>query len=217
MKVIPVKTLRLGLEDHKDGTAKIENELMYLAKFDFETLKQSSVDPEKQEQYELRSPNGTIRMRRINDGEIELCTKTWKEGVNGRKEAEMSLPPSADMFENFMTLASHGQLKVRYFIPIDGTEGAWKPDPVTEWVPPYEGKLVWEVDVFYIDRELSAPCEWCKIDLEIPAGFDITNHPNASLAIPEQFTEVFTKQLKERTPEDQKFVTQILTSQAIKA
>lgn len=197
----------VSTEDHNDGRIRKENERMYLAKCSLDVLQRAAVDPVKQEQYDLQGVNGAIRVRAIDDKEFILCSKAWEPGVDGKDEVED--PVSEGQFNIFKRISPRGLCKVRYHIPIDGTEGWWKPEK--DWTPPYDGKLVWEVDVFYPTLEFDKPAEWVKIDLEIPPGIK-----SILPTLPDIFTDVFDVQFRDRTPEQQRWVADIMDSVSIK-
>jgi hypothetical protein len=195
---------RASMEDHSDGLARVERELVYFAKFDLGQLKEIGRDPTYQEQYEIMNDRGTIRVRCIDHKEYILCSKTWTPGVKGKKEVEQDT--TVAMFENFRAMAPSGLCKTRYYIAIEGTEGTW---PKTDdYEPPLNGALCWEVDVFHPNLDTSESAEWCKIDLEIPERFNELNLPD----VPSIFTDVFKTQPMDRTPEEKAKIDDIMKS-----
>ena len=221
MRVIRLTQLVGSAEDHSDGKLRMERELVFFAKFDYEQLLAASVNPVYQEQYELRGNNGGIRVRKIGSadtvyGECEyiLCSKSWVPGVEGKKEVEQET--TEDMFENFRRISSHGLRKIRYNIPVPGTEGAWKPNAGE--TPPYNGALVWEVDVFLPEAVKMSnlkgwpKADWCKIDLEIPENYPVESLPK----LPDFFTEVFDVQPLQRNPEQEQYARSIMDSVQVK-
>ena len=224
MRSIAIRKLLGGVfsrEDHSDGKLRMERELVFFAKFDHEKVLQIGRDPVYQEQYELRGNNGGIRVRKIcsannigSDSQYILCSKSWVPGAEGKKEVEQET--TEDMFDNFRKISSHGLRKIRYNIPVPGTEGAWQPNAGE--TPPYAGSLVWEVDLFLPDAVRMSDvtgwpkAEWCKIDLELPEGYDQSNLPR----LPDMFTDVFDVQPLDRNDEQQAKAKEIMDSVAVK-
>lgn len=111
-----------------------------------------------QEQWEYRThdknnkPNGTLRTRKINEGErYELTVKAYKPGGVG--VIETNLDSDEDMHDAIANLADRCIRKVRYVFPVDVS---------------YKGEsyeLMWEVDRF-----IRPDGEWddiIKIDFEV--------------------------------------------------
>ena len=194
----------ISQEDHADGLARVETELVFYAKFDLAALMEIGKEPTYQEQYEVMNSRGTIRVRCIDHEEYILCSKTWKPGVKGKIEVEQTTTEA--MFKNFKAMAPSGLCKTRYYIAIEGTEGTW---PKTDdFDPPLNGALCWEVDVFHPDLDTSKAAEWCKIDLEIPAKFNELNVPD----LPAIFTDVLKTKAMNRSAEEQAKIDEILNS-----
>lgn len=139
-----------------DGQARPERELVYYAQIvDYDELEKAD-SVEHQEQWEARIDDpasaycGTMRMRVIDGTRYVLTVKTSPKNTCERTEVENELPAEAGraMLEQLKKLRSKGMIKTRYTFKVPGST------------------LCWEFDVFS-DPE-GKPCEWCKIDLEVP-------------------------------------------------
>lgn len=150
-----------GLESSVDelgviGQDEIEYEIygMYKSLTEIESL---SEDSELQEQYNILTETGTVRVRSAKLASEDkttyiMTTKTFGDGI-GTPEENFEVPEH--IFNHFKVIAQSGLLKRRYFIKAgkqllnDGT---------------YE-KLVWEVDVFL--NAQGEPLGTVKIDLQV--------------------------------------------------
>jgi CYTH domain-containing protein len=178
--------LSLGLEAATlDGKATVELEYVFFAKLkDLAQLESIATHSELQEQYELRKPNGCIRVRAVDDKQYILTAKAWKDGVDGKAEAEQTT--TADMFRIFKLIADSGMRKRRFFVPIPNTD------------------MTWEFDVYYTEQNGTlVPVEWIKIDLEVAQRLETLPE------FPVPLESVFDKQPRQRTPEEQAFVSEL--------
>lgn len=193
---LPVKALVSSLESAATGNSIRELEYAFFGRFnDLDTLKSIAVDVEEQIQYSILKPNGTVRVRSINDSEYELTTKVWKAGVTGKDEC--TNPTSKDQFDHFREIADTGMRKTRYIVPIEGTEGTWKPTEDNP-EPKYNGCLFWEFDVFF--DKVGDLVTWIKVDLEVPAPLE-TIPP-----FPISINDVIWNQYGHRTPEEEELI-----------
>lgn len=196
---LPVKALAASLESNTTGKSITELEYVFFGQLsDLDALKALAADVEEQVQFSIIKPNGTVRVRSVNDQEFELTTKVWTAGVVGKKEA--TNPTSKDQFDDFSKIADSGMRKTRFIVPIDGTEGTWVPNEDNP-TPKYEGRLFWEFDVFFDNAGNLIP--WVKIDLEVPEQL-----PQVP-AFPVELTNVIMNQFGQRTPEEEAFVKQL--------
>lgn len=189
-----LKLANISLEDN--GVEKVEYELeIYGRIVDFSEIEKAAVKSEYQEQYELKRPNGTIRVRMTKNDEgttYTQTTKTWNRQRNKRKEAELEVPEH--MFEHFKRLADSGMIKRRYFIPFAEVIETNEAGEVRE-------NLFWEVDVFE-DRD-GKRSDWCKIDLEgVPEDIDVPE-------LPITLEQAITNQYGDRTKEEIELLTKL--------
>lgn len=163
-----------------DGNAVQEIEYMFFGKLeDFSQLERAD-KIERQEQWEVRTPLGGVRVRRCEaEGEVTyiLTSKVKREGEKGKEEVETEV--TADMFEHFKLHASTGMRKDRHCFNVPDSE------------------LVWELDVFY--SASGDPVPWVKIDLEVPGEIALPQWPV-------EFSEVITNQNGKRSDEEQAIV-----------
>lgn len=191
----------ISLEQAVDGVARDEIEYVFYGRMvNPEELKNAD-EVERQEQWEIRvekvdgnASGGGLRVRKTNDNEYTFTSKTYTPGKFGKKEVE--LVSTVDQFEQFKMMAPRGMSKTRYIFVIPGTEGTWKGDEVK-----YGGSLFWEVDVF--SKNDGSLESWVKIDLEVPS---VSVQPPA---FPIQLEETITNQYGKRTPEEEKFVSEL--------
>lgn len=184
---IPLKLFAISLESN--GVEKVEYELEVYGKIvNFSEIEKLSVRNEYQEQYAIKKPRGTVRVRMTKDDSgtrYEMTTKTWDAQRNKRKEAELEVTEA--MFEHFKSISDSGMIKRRYFIPFGQIVEELDIGEITT-------DLNWEVDVF-LDLEGNRQ-EWCKIDLEgLPENVDLPE-------LPIQLDEAITNQYGDRTPEE---------------
>lgn len=136
-----------------DGSTELEREYEIYGTVEDPAVLLKAERTEYQEQWGLPTHTGSIRVRETRQGDKTVYTQTIKiKTAEGNEENEMEV--SEETFNIFKRLVPNGLLKNRYFFPI--------PD----------SKLVLEVDVFQ-DLEGNV-CPDVKIDLEVPAGVDIS-------------------------------------------
>lgn len=161
-----VNAFKLATEDAATtAQAKREDEIVVYCKINnFDGLKNASYK-ESQEQWEVKSRNGKIRVRKTTVADLEskysmaIKVKDKSAGFEGNKEVEFDI--SADAFEALKAIAHSGMNKDRYVFKTTKSTinlGSGK----TELQVP---DLVYEVDVFHDGNGGYHP--WCKIDIEI--------------------------------------------------
>lgn len=163
-----------------DGNATQEIEYMFFGKLEDFTQLEKADHTEYQEQWEIRTDSGAVRVRRTeSDDEVKyiLTSKVKREGELGKEEVEIET--SEDMFEHFKLHATSGMRKDRYCFNVPDSE------------------LVWELDVFHDSKGEIVP--WLKIDLEVPGEIKLPEWPVG-------FTQVITNQNGKRTEEEQAIV-----------
>lgn len=122
---------------------------------------------------------GTVRVRQIDGGKVELTTKVKRDS----DEAEIET--SQDMFDHFRKLADQGLIKVRHFFPVDD-------------------EFTYEVDAFF--NTAGQFSEWVKIDLELPPGVEtIDTLPD----LPFEMTDIRVIAPGPKKPEDLAFVREL--------
>lgn len=195
-------------ESITDGNERKEKELVYHAILKDMSVLQNAAKIETQEQWEIKIPkidsnslnvkpnlcSGRMRVRKINNGEKYIfCSKTKDEDGN----LEVELESTEDQFNQFYKMSTSGMYKTRYCFPIEGTEGSF---PEGE----FDGRLVWEIDVFKKHPEDESVVEWVKIDLELPENFtgEIPNFPFETNAI-------IYAQYGSRTDEDEALISNL--------
>lgn len=166
----------------------------------------------EQEQWEIKleaqegaKKQGFLRVRRTTEKNKDsssnymLTLKVAEEGVVGRKEGNREI--DADFFELYKSVAMKGMNKTRFHFPIKGTEGTWKAEP-DQPPPPFEGALVWEVDVFKApDGKGYYP--WVKVDLEVPQA--LSELP----AFPLSYEKSITSQYADRNEDEKAFIKEL--------
>lgn len=189
-----------------DGESRIERELVYHAILEDLSFLEQAIKKEKQEQWEIKiektEPSivprnlagGRMRVRNINDGEKYIfCSKTKDKD----HQAEVELESTEDQFLQFVSMSTGGMLKTRYYFPIDGTEGSF---PEGE----FDGKLVWEIDVFKSHPAAEDVVEWVKIDLELPENW---NKEIPTFPFPTK--QLITSQYPNRPEEEEAIVSKL--------
>lgn len=178
-----LKTFWASLEARQEvpnGEAKQEKEYMFFGLLkDFAQLEQAD-SIERQQQWEIRTEKGCVRVRRsevTGETSYTLTSKVKREGEEGKEEVE--LEGSADLFEHFKLHATSGMLKDRYCFKVPDSE------------------LVWELDVFYLPN--GEPVPWVKIDLEVEEATSLPDWPI-------NFERVITNQNGQRTEEEERLV-----------
>ena len=148
---------KLGVEEHSDGKAFKEPELVfYCCINDFTVLEEAKATMESHEQWELkvhpsekRFAEGRIRIRKTTkDEQVDFVqtTKTKLQGI----DISVPIPISEDGFRQFQYICESGMIKDRYVFPIASTG------------------LNWEVDMYPIrnSKGKTKYNEWCRIELE---------------------------------------------------
>lgn len=122
---------------------------------------------------------GTVRVRQIDGGKVELTTKVKRDS----DEAEIET--SQDMFDHFRKLADQGLIKVRHYFPVDDN-------------------FTYEVDAFF--NTAGQFSEWVKIDLEMPEGVEtLDTLPD----LPFEMTDIRVIAPGPKKPEDLAFVREL--------
>lgn len=193
--------LTAGVEAAADNVVRDEIEYVCFARVNAEQVESIQTaaltgGSEKQEQYQVKAPNGLVRVRRTNDTEIALTAKAWI----GETRKEINCECTAELLDTFALAAGSGWLKQRFKLKLADTAGMWATDH-----PNYEvtgdGSLFWELDFFTKDGTVFSP--WIKIDLEVPSH---------DVPLPEldfDVEESMCVQYKERTAEQHAFCTQL--------
>jgi len=122
---------------------------------------------------------GTVRVRQVDGGRIELATKVKRDS------SEAEIETSKDMFDHFRKLADQGLIKVRHFFPVDDS-------------------FTYEVDAFF--NTAGQLSDWVKIDLELPEGVETID---ALPELPFEMTDVRVIAPGPKKPEDLAFVRQL--------
>lgn len=197
---------KYSLEGVADGESRIERELVYHGILEDVSILDQAAKKEDQEQWEIKinktEPSvtpanltgGRLRVRKINGGEkYVFCSKT----KDGDYQAEVELESTEDQFNQFAAMATGGMIKTRYYFPIEGTEGSF---PEGE----FDGKLVWEIDVFKSHPSDTETKEWVKIDLELPENWnkEIPKFPFAT-------KQLITSQYPNRPEEEEVIVSRL--------
>lgn len=122
---------------------------------------------EHQEQYEVLTENGSVRIRASTlegkETEYTLTVKTWQKGVAGRNESNSKKGAIDEaFFENWKRLAKSGIKKTRYIVPA-GKQRLTVPSLIEQYGEVVD--LFWEIDVF--TTKDSQQSDWVKLDLEV--------------------------------------------------
>lgn len=109
-----------------------------------------AVNRQRMEQWNIPvdSEHGRLRIRKIDDIQMLLTSKTFRPGVIGCLEHTTAIIKA--QYENIRRMAEDGHYKTRIVIPF------------------VQHEFRWEVDLYYTSG--GAYSQWVKIDLE---GFDI--------------------------------------------
>jgi hypothetical protein len=139
-----------------EGQAE-EREYVWFARVVDPRQLRAAAHTEELEQWLIRTASdvrgGTVRARCTNGRDYEITVKNHTGYKGGAVTAtETNQPCSKEMFEAFKAVAPRGSHKVRYVFPIG------------------DGKHKWEVDTY-------AGTEYCKVDLELPAGVEVPDFP----------------------------------------
>lgn len=174
------------------GETQQERELVFfgkLAEDGVDILRQNATKIEHMVQHQWLYDNtsvggvkGQVRARAIQIDNEEpkyiMTTKVYR-GPGDATESEVEIP--VEMFDAIERMAPEGQAKTRY--TVEGTDG-----------------LAWEVDVIYTrDHQV---IDWAKIDIEIPAGFNLRDNPAMPEALNGVFVQMIDRPYAERTDEE---------------
>lgn len=190
---INTKGLVASLE--AEGKAEIELEYVLYGKIENFTQLDKASSKEEQEQWEIRIEKdakhpiaGCVRVRRLPGDRYILCMKQIVEGKDGKIEVEQDT--TADMFKTMKALASAGMHKMRYVFEI--------PDSIN----------VWEVDVYF--NPDGTMQQWCKVELEVKEPVSVLP------PLPLELSEVIANQWRNRTPEENAKVDELMKSVFLK-
>lgn len=186
------RLLRLALEEEPaDGKARREIEYTFYGRMiDLGQLDHAH-DFEMHEQWEIRiahteanAGSGRIRVRKTQKtiSDVPLYVQTSKTEYNGDGDRiEISLPSSAEGFQQFQILAESGMMKDRYIFR----------DP--------DSGLEWHLDMHYIRGSHAGEkkyCQWCRLELEVPKrGIPLP-------PLPVQLEDLITNQRNQQTEEE---------------
>lgn len=152
-----LQNAEISLEEQQD---EIEYEL-YVKLTDLDQLnKAHTVVNQEQWEYRIKSdngePKGTLRVRKIDDGDsYELTVKAYTETYGKKLETTNNI--TFDMYEAISLICDRMLRKTRYSFPVTLKEATDTEEAVTS---------AWEVDLFILPDGSIYP--WAKIDFEIP-------------------------------------------------
>lgn len=161
------------------GNTKREDELVLYAKItDFEGLK-AATGKESQEQWEVKSEYGRIRVRKTSKEGIDptfdltFKTKSSNAGIEGNLETTYDIDEA--MFESFKQISENGMVKDRFFyevakVTVKNASGM-QDIQVTD--------MFYETDVFF--NEDGSYNENVKIDLEVNKLLDKINETHKDI------------------------------------
>ena len=118
----------------------------------------------EQEQAQLKTPKGGVRVRKFREGRnwaYEMTTKTKLSNTGSVVNQEQTTEITSDVYRLFTSACDTVMIKARYVFDIERVvvkNAALDAEVVVEG-------LKWEVDVF--QTPTGAMSEWCKIDVEI--------------------------------------------------
>ena len=118
----------------------------------------------EQEQAQLKTPKGGVRVRKFREGRnwaYEMTTKTKLSDTGSVVNQEQTTEITSDVYRLFLSACQTKMVKSRFVFPI---ERCTVKNATLNAEVVLEG-LKWEVDVFQTPEGLMS--EWCKIDLEI--------------------------------------------------
>lgn len=171
-----------SLEELVDGKTHNEIERVFYGKVSeslINEIKAKAIDKEHHEQWNIKTPNGSVRVRAYKgEDRYVLTTKT--------KGKETDCETSKDQFEHFKVISGYGMIKDRYNFPIDTSD--MTPLQAAKWK-----ELKWEIDLFILPDGKYAP--WCKIDLELG------DHPEEMTPLPKlpfHFDKVLTDKAEDK-------------------
>ena len=161
------------------GNTKREDELVLYAKItDFEGLK-AATGKESQEQWEVKSAHGRVRVRKTSKEGIDptfdltFKTKSSNAGIEGSLETTYDIDEA--MFESFKQISENGMVKDRFFyevakVTVKNASGV-QDIQVTD--------MFYETDVFF--NEDGSYNENVKIDLEVNKLLDKINETHKDI------------------------------------
>lgn len=178
--------LRRYSQEEVSDKVGIEREKVFygtLSDADFErlvSLTKNGGSIEKQEQYSILKPRGSLRVRQVVENEATKYIMTAKQYIPGAKGVpEKEEYVSAEMYEMFKYICDSGMRKVRHIV-VD-----------------HNGR--WEYDIFYNEQNERYP--WCKVDLEdSPAGAEM---------LPVPLGELYVDDPTNRTPAQKEFISNL--------
>ena len=152
MRKIDISALRRSISN-EDVLNVTQNEVeltIYAEVASMDQVEACALERKRMEQWEIPTDTerGRMRIRKIDDIQMLLTSKTFRPGLIGSLEHSSVI--SKGQFENIRRLCDKGHYKTRLVIPFQ------------------EHPYKWEVDVFYTSG--GAFSNWVKIDLE---EFDI--------------------------------------------
>ena len=137
-------------EDVLNTTVNEVELTIYALVANLDQVEGACVERKRMEQWDIPvdSDQGRMRIRKVDDLQWQLTSKTYRPGLIGAMECTTTIVKA--QYDNIQRLAVNGHYKTRLVIPFVSH--------------PYK----WEVDVYYTRG--GGPSRWVKIDLE---GFDI--------------------------------------------
>lgn len=162
-------------------TEREDEVVIYVKINDFEGLKKAQ-SKESHEQWQVKAPFGTIRVRKTSTGDLEpqysmaIKTRDNNAGIQGGTETPVNI--TQDVFEAFKQIADNGMIKDRYcFAP---TKTTIKDDSGKKNIA--DSELIYEVDVYPDGNGGYHP--YAKIDVEINGLLDKAKEtsPNVTTA-----------------------------------
>ncbi len=152
MRQIDISGLRRSISN-EDVLNITQNEVeltIYAEVASLDQVEACATERKRMEQWEIPTDTdkGRMRIRKIDDLQMLLTSKTYRPGVIGALEHSSVI--TKGQFENIRRLCDKGHYKTRLVIPFQ------------------EHPYIWEVDLFYTSG--GGFSSWVKIDLE---QFDI--------------------------------------------
>ena len=159
-------------------TEREDEVVIYVKINDFEGLKKAQ-SKESHEQWQVRAPFGTIRVRKTSTGDLEpqysMAIKTRDNNANIQGGTETPVNITQDVFEAFKQIADNGMIKDRYcFAP---TKTTIKDDSGKKNIA--DSELIYEVDVYPDGNGGYHP--YAKIDVEINGLLDKAKEANPNV------------------------------------
>lgn len=156
-----MKTLSPALEAI---TSEDEDEVVIYARIGNRDGLAKATSAIEQEQAQIKTPTGSIRVRKFRTGHswsYEMTAKTLVSKGEVIKQTEKTTEVTSDVYRLFLSACQTKMVKSRFVFPI---ERCTVKNATLNAEVVLEG-LKWEVDVFQTPEGLMS--EWCKIDLEI--------------------------------------------------